>query len=269
MQFDRLANLIYTQVIALEEHFLMLRFTDITVVCVITLVSFTVHANNTNFTHVRVCGDAIDWPPYTYVKDEEAYGFDIDVLNEALMKQGVSYEITMTSWSRCLKGTKNGEFDLAVSASYNRNRDNDYIYTEWYYSITPYYIYSTHRFPQGLDITNIKELSDYIVCGNHGYNYADFGLGEIIRAGNSVKDVLTKLEQGKCEVYLNWIEIIDGIKTVWGIDYISGDLVAQAIPDMPSHKFYMLISREFPGRNKLKSMLDSYLRSVQNNSHSD
>ncbi|EEX94320.1 amino acid ABC transporter [Vibrio orientalis CIP 102891 = ATCC 33934] len=247
----------------------MLRFTDIIVVCVITLASFTAYAHNTKLTHVRVCGDAIDWPPYTYVKDEEAYGFDIDVLNEALMAQGVSYQITMTSWSRCLKGTKSGEFDLAVSASFNSKRDKDYIYTEWYYSITPYYIYSTQRFPQGLNITNINDLSEYKVCGNHGYNYADFGLNEIIRGGNSVKDVLTRLEQGNCEVYLNWIEIIDGIKTIWGLDYISDGLAAKPIPDMSPHKFYMLISRKFSAHNQLKSMLDSYLRTVRNHPQSD
>lgn len=241
----------------------MLRFTVIIIACFTALTSNISHAHNTSLTHVKVCGDAIDWPPYTYIIDEQTLGYDIEILDEALMKKGVSYDITMTSWSRCLRGTKMGEFDLAVSASYNTARDKDYLYTEWYYSITPYYIYSLDRFPQGLTISDVKELTDYKVCGNHGYNYTDFNLNNIIRAGNSVKDALDMLERGDCEVYLNWVEIIDGIKSVWGIDYVQDDLVAEVVPNMRPHKFYMLISKKFPAKAELKATLDPYFTSMQ------
>ncbi|MEF1255311.1 MULTISPECIES: substrate-binding periplasmic protein [unclassified Vibrio] len=243
----------------------MLRFTDIIIACVITFVSFASYAHNTELTHVRVCGDAIDWSPYTYVVNDAAYGSDVVILDRVLVQNGVSYDITMTSWSRCLRGTKSGEFDLALSASFSDTRTKDFLYTEWYYSITPYYIYSSTRFPQGLEITSVQDLSAYKVCGNHGYNYADFELNNIVREGNSVKDVLTKLRQGECEVYLNWLEIIDGLKSVWGIEYITDDLVAKAIPNMPPHKFYMLISKQFPAQTKLKQVLDNYLISLQGN----
>lgn len=243
----------------------MLRFTDIIIACVFALVGFASYAHNEDLTHVKVCGDAIDWPPYTYVVNDEAHGSDIEILERVLMKNGVSFDITMTSWSRCIRGTKHGEFDLALSASYSDTRKEDFIFTEWYYSITPNYIYSSKRFPQGLDITNVQDLSSYKVCGNHGYNYSDFELEDVTREGNSVNDVLIMLRDGDCEVYLNWMEIINGIKAVWGIEHINDDIVAKAIPEMPQHKFYMLISKKFPAKDKLKKMLDTYLVTLQAN----
>ena len=73
-------------------------------------------------THLSICGDSIDWEPYTYVQDEEVKGFDLDVLNEILPKHRITFDFTMSSWSRCLKGGRAGDFQVAVSATYSDER---------------------------------------------------------------------------------------------------------------------------------------------------
>ncbi|WP_237767922.1 substrate-binding periplasmic protein [Vibrio bivalvicida] len=254
----------YTQVIVLKGRYKMVRITDSLIIVLSLLLSFGGHAApQDNLPHIRVCGDAIDWPPYTYTHNNKALGYDIDVLNEAFTKKGISYEITMTSWSRCLRGTKNGEFDLALSASFNEQRNKDYLYTDWYYTITPHYIYSTKRFPEGLKISNVQDLAQYNVCGNHGYNYSDFQLNNIVRVGHSINDCLEKVKQGECDIYLNWREIIHAMKDIWGIDYMSDELVSTAVPNMQATKFYMLISRQLEQRHQLKEYLDKHLRQIR------
>jgi len=257
-------NLGYTQVIMLEGRYKMVRITDPLIIALYLLLSQGVHATpQDNLPHIRVCGDAIDWPPYTYVQDNEVQGYDVDVLNRALTDQGVSYDLTMTSWSRCLRGAKNGEFDLAMSSSYNSQRDVDYLYTDWYYTITPHYVYSTKQFPDGLNISNVQDLKRYKLCGNHGYNYDDFTLDSIKRVGNSINDVLQKVRQGECDVYLSWEEILEGNKTVWGIQHIYPPLVSIAVPNMEPHRFYMLISRQLAEKSQLKSLLDDQLKHLR------
>lgn len=242
----------------------MVRITDPLIIVLSLLLSFGAYAApKADLPHIRVCGDAIDWPPYTYVLNDKALGYDIDILDEVLTQRGFSYDITMTSWSRCLRGTKSGEFDLALSASFNEQRNKDYLYTDWYYSITPHYVYSKKRFPDGLRISDVQELTQFRVCGNHGYNYSDFGLGDIKRVGNSINECIEKVKQGECDIYLNWEEILYAIKEMWGINLISDDLVSVAVPNMKRHKFHMLISRQLEQRYELKRYLDQHLRTIR------
>ncbi|NVD08874.1 transporter substrate-binding domain-containing protein [Vibrio sp. JPW-9-11-11] len=213
--------------------------------------------------HLKVCGDIIDWRPYTYLEDEQAKGFDVEVLERVLGLHGISYEFVMTSWSRCLKGTKNGNYDLSVSASYSENREQDYLYTEWYYTITPYYLFSTRHFPDGLAITESSDLENYKVCGNHNYNYADFGLNHIDASAHTIQQSLDQLETGECDVYLSWAEILTGNKDPRGDSLIGDEIMSMAVPNMAPHKFYMLISRQLDSADTLKNLLDEQFRKLR------
>ncbi|UPQ90178.1 substrate-binding periplasmic protein [Vibrio sinaloensis] len=215
--------------------------------------------------HLTVCGDAIDWRPYTYQtqSQDEVDGFDKRILDAALGKHGVSYDFIITSWSRCLKGTKNGTFDLSVSASYSDERADDYLYTDWYYTITPYYLFSSQQFPNGLNIKDVKDLESYRVCGNFSYNYQDFQLSDIEPVGHSIPELLRSLSSGECDVYLSWGEILYGNKTHREQPYIDEEFVFHPIPNMEPHKFYMLISRELESADSLKALLDEQFQQLR------
>ncbi|ANW26336.1 amino acid ABC transporter [Vibrio coralliilyticus] len=213
--------------------------------------------------HLSICGDSIDWPPFTYLDGEDVKGFDLEVLNEVLMPQNITFNFTMTSWTRCLKGAKNGEFHIAVSASHSEERAKHYLYTTWYYHITPYYLYKKSRFPQGLNIDGVAELEQYKVCGIYGYNYGDFWLKNVEQYSHNMHELVTELEEQRCDVILSWQEILEGIKSVWGITYVSEDIESKPIPNMPKHKFYMLISKQYEHGPALRTILDKGLRKFQ------
>lgn len=215
------------------------------------------HTGDDQFVHV--CGDAIDWPPYTYLEGDDVKGRDIDILNKLLPEQGLNFDMTMTSWTRCLKGTAEGEFQIAVSASYHPQRAEHYLYTDWYYQITPYFIYSTQRFPDGLSISKVEELEQYRVCGIHGYNYSDFKLSNIKQKTINMYESVNELKQQNCDILLSWREILDGIEAVWGIVHVSDDIVAKPVPNMEKHKFYMLISKQLTNSEELQSLVSEGL----------
>ncbi|MDN3611996.1 substrate-binding periplasmic protein [Vibrio ostreicida] len=213
--------------------------------------------------HLNICGDSIDWPPYTYVDGEEVKGFDVDVLNQVLSAHNITFNITMTSWTRCLKGTKDGDFQLAVSASYSEERAKHYLYTAWYYQVTPYFMYSKQRFPDGVNISNVTDLSQYKVCGIHGYNYADFQLKNIDQYTHNMFELVKEIREKRCEIVVVWNEIVEGIKRLWGIDYVTGEIAAQPIPNMHKHKFYMLVSKKFEEAEALQQLLNKALPKFQ------
>ncbi|WP_038177399.1 substrate-binding periplasmic protein [Vibrio pacinii] len=242
----------------------MLHFAHRLMLVVTLVIGVNVFAHTFNdIPLLKVCGDAVDWRPYIYQEDGEVKGFDKQVLDQALGRHGIDYEMTMTSWSRCLKGTKTGSFDLSVSASYSEERVQDYLYTEWYYTVTPYYLFSVKHFPDGLVISNVDDLNNYKVCGNHNYNYSDFELTTIERSGHTIQHSLNQLETGECEVYISWAEILTGNKNPRGESYLKDDIMSLAVPNMEPHKFYMLISRQLESAPTLKTLLDNYFRLIR------
>ena len=238
--------------------------------CWLTLLLFSSHVfsgiNELSDTHLSICGDSIDWEPYTYVQDEEVKGFDLDVLNEILPKQRITFDFTMSSWSRCLKGGRAGDFQLAVSATYSDQRAQDFLYTTWYYATTPSYLYKKSKFKDGLKITQGSDLNAYKVCGIHGYNYSDFGLKKIHQNAHSMHQLVEELNEEKCDVILAWKEIVAGIKSIWGIDYIGKNLAIEVVPKMPKHKFHMMISKKYKYKEQLKELLDQGLKKYQTES---
>ncbi|MFB9215894.1 substrate-binding periplasmic protein [Vibrio sinaloensis] len=215
------------------------------------------HDRDSTFLHV--CGDAIDWPPYTYLEDNDVKGRDIDILNQLLPELGYSFDMTMTSWTRCLKGAAEGDYHIAVSATYKTERVPHYLYTDWYYQVTPYYLYSEERFPEGLSISQVQELEAYKVCGIHGYNYSDFMLSDVHQYTVTMFESINELRQARCDVFLSWQEILQGIESVSGVEHVSDGIVAKPIPNMAKHKFYMLISKQLPIAKELQAELSEGL----------
>ncbi len=138
---------------------------------------------------IKFCGDGGGWPPYTYKKDGEVIGYDVDVLNAILGPKNIKYTIAMPVWKRCVEGTKIGLYDAALSATFSEERKRNFIFTDSYYSLTPVYIYSKKQFPDGLQISNVKDLEKYHLCGVHGFNYDGVGsiaIGLIARRNHSI-----------------------------------------------------------------------------------
>ncbi|NNN45046.1 MULTISPECIES: transporter substrate-binding domain-containing protein [unclassified Vibrio] len=219
--------------------------------------------------HINVCGDGGEWPPYHFIREGEIVGYDIDVLSAIFKKENVQLTFRLPPWQRCLQDTLSGVFDIALSASYNEERDRDYLMTEYYYTVVPSYVYSANKYPQGLNITSPQELNSLRMCGLQGYNYLKFGVDEhrVHKLARSFEQLVKMLRSERCDVFLARYEILRGFNEVKNIVHLSDDIRLVTIPRLKPEPFYLLISRFHPEAQRIKQIIDQGIIEMRNNDH--
>ena len=218
---------------------------------------------------IHTCGDGAGWPPYTFFKrvngqkTEEIIGYDVDVLKAIGAKHRIKFTVSMPPWKRCRKRAKKGKkFQIALSASYNKERERDYLMSRDYYSLTPHYFYSKIKYPKGLAIKTIRDTKQYRICGLFGYNYVGFQPHEINQDSKIFPDVIKSAHYGKCDLFLARYEILAGFSVI-GEPYLNDTLGNAPYPDVPTTKFHMLISRKYKFAHELKALIDREITELE------
>jgi polar amino acid transport system substrate-binding protein len=71
---------------------------------------------------ISICTDSNYWYPFTFVKDKQAAGLHVDIINKALNNLGYSAKFTPLPWKQCLQEAKAGKFDAVATISYKDDR---------------------------------------------------------------------------------------------------------------------------------------------------
>lgn len=216
-------------------------------------------------TSLSVCGDGGSWPPYHFEKERKVIGYDIDVLEAIFSPLGLTITVDLPPWQRCLRETKLGRYDIALSAAYSEERDKDYILTDYYYTLQPSYVYSSITYPEGLPVRTAQDLDYLRTCGLQGYNYTGFGVDDskVRKNGRTFEQVVKMLEANRCDVFLARYEILAGFKASEGIDHLANGLKAVSIPGISGDKFHMLISRSILDGLEIKSIFDQHIKQLR------
>ncbi|MCP4488705.1 MAG: amino acid ABC transporter substrate-binding protein [Gammaproteobacteria bacterium] len=221
------------------------------------------HADPLTGQTIRICEDGAEWPPYHYLKREDgektkqAIGYGVDVLNEIFGKHDLKYTIDFLPWKRCLSEIQTGEnYQMALSGSYNEERDKAYHLLNWY-KTSVYYFYSKKHHPNGLKIKGVSDFKKYKLVGLRGYNYQY--LGELEK--KMYKDVVNYdaliqfLHQGRSDVTFEQYEIFTGFAAM-GKNYLTDkDLGYAKIPGVKPNWFNMMISKNYEHSLALKRIL--------------
>jgi len=223
----------------------------------------TVIASDLSDDHIYACGDAAGWPPFHFMQNGLVHGFDIDVLERILPPAGIDFSVTLVPWQRCLNGSKDGWFHILLSASTNPEREQTYALTDSYYTLSPSYVYNSHRFPEGLNIEGPEDLSSYRVCGLRGYNYTGFGIPntEIDRSSNTFAQVSQKTLNGDCDLFLVRYEVLVGFSPTREPVLIQG-LAEHPFPGGKSDRFYLMVPKAYPHHEALVALLNQGIREM-------
>lgn len=220
---------------------------------------------------IRFCGDGSGWPPYTYMDRFEPgiiKGYDVDVIHEILDPLGIDVEFHFPSWKQCLERTADGHaFQVAVSASFEQNRTQKFIYTQPYYQTQQSYFYARERFETPPVIKTTADLYRYgHVCGRYSYNYEGAGQlknADMKRVAKSYSALVARTLNGDCTFFIGRPSVLHGFRLV-GENLIDNDLIAHApVPDAKPDYFYMLISRNSPYAAELKQILDDGIKRLE------
>jgi polar amino acid transport system substrate-binding protein len=118
---------------------------------------------------LQVCTN--EWPPYTLLEDGQVRGIDADLLHLALSNLGISYNITLEPWRRCLYKMNEGQLDILLDAFYSEERVKNMLFpSEPMAESAMVLFYATAR-PHR--INSVEELSGLRVGTEPGYAYRD------------------------------------------------------------------------------------------------
>jgi len=209
---------------------------------------------------ILCCGDQAGWPPYTYEIGKTVKGYDLDVLARIFEPTGQSYQVHMLPWRRCLEMVKDGQIDVALSASGTKERAKIYRMSEPYYLVTPSYIYLKSRFPDGLNIAPSEITQNYKVCGLRGYSYHSFGLPteNVETTSGTFTQLFHKTEAGRCDLLLGRYEVLVGF-ALTGQPLMTDKWQHSPVPGIEIDDFRMLVSRAIDDSVELHQMLNTRL----------
>lgn len=207
---------------------------------------------------LKICGDGAEWPPYHFRHEGSTKGYDLDVLHAVLDPMDISFEFDMPPWKRCQLSVLVGDVQVAVSASYSKERDRDYLMTAPYYGTIPAVV-STKQFTQNRTSVSIKDIQSWKVCGLHGYNYSyvDVNTLNMVFRGLNYASTIKKLGGKPCDIMLARKEAVLGFNKNMGIKILEHHHVVLPVENAKTDNFYMLISRKFDHAKTLKHILDN------------
>ncbi len=206
---------------------------------------------------ISVCGDGAGWPPFHY-RDAVGHfrGYDLEVLDRILKPAGIKYEFSMPPWIRCLVGIKINHYQLAVSASFSKERGEKYLFTETYYSIAPVVVAFKGYFKNPV---SIEELRQYRVCGVKGYSYGflkSYGI-KPTTLHNNYYDTFDRLNGNPCQLLIARKEVLASHPDWEKAKKNKKNLRITPIENIAPEEFHMLISMEYPEAQKLKTIIDA------------
>lgn len=226
---------------------------------------------------VSVCDDVNEWPPFTYLAPgsappragagpQDVLGFSVDVLRLILAPKGIAVRIELLPWVRCLREVDSGaSFQMALNASSNAERQRRFWMSEPYHATTPGYFYSRHRYPDGPPVRSAKDLTQFRVCGVHGYNYSAYGLrdDQVDRSALNFSSVIAKLLADRCELGVGELEVVRASLFKGKPLADNPDLAYGRVPSMPKVEFHMLVSRQHPQGEALLEVINAGLKELR------
>lgn len=225
---------------------------------------------------IRVCGDTNEFAPYIYRERHGAargpglVGLDVDVLERILVPAGYQVRIDLLPWARCLLLGARGDYPIILDGLKSPKRERDFLFPSSHYGLTPVFVY-LRKGPRPLT-GSVEQLSRYRLCSQADYNYEPFGVPErmITNRARTLDDAATMLKLGRCQVLLQYVEILQANYALGGADVL-GDPAFDSDPArwIPRVDLYFMVSKNAPYREPLVSLLDRGIQRLKRDGELD
>lgn len=217
---------------------------------------------------ISICEDENEWPPYSYFlrvngkKSQKLAGYAVDVIDEILTRNQISYHIDLIPWARCMAVAALGkQYQMVLNLSYSPERMQALLFSRPYYATTVYYYYSKRHHPDGLPLKGPADLKSFRLCGLRGYNYAGYGIDTraIDQGAGDFPALIAKMHLGRCDLFLEKNEIMTAYAAI-GRDYLADPDIGRApMPGMKPGQFHFGVSRQYPEAEALRDLINQEL----------
>jgi polar amino acid transport system substrate-binding protein len=209
-----------------------------------------VHARADEARAFTACADPPLWT--LMVRDAEGKvsrsngSFSLDMLEAAMARLHRTVRFVPLPWSRCMQLVEVGEIDYGLGAYYSDERARRYSFSVPYSQATPQVFYMRQR---PVHIADKADLHRYKGCGMRAGSYAHYGLDpkEMDLGVNSYDKLIMKLRAGRCDFFVEELEVIAGYKLI-GNDYLADpDLQHGPVPGVQAPSAHLIAGLNKPG----------------------
>lgn len=223
---------------------------------------------------VRACATNLEYPPYLFTRAGATdsgpgqAGLAYDILKYALKQHGrPPVHIARLPWPRCIKLVEIGDIDLIINVPTAQIDPGPFYISEPYAVVHSVYYTSRQHWPNGLAIANVQDLRKYRVCGLIGNQFDGYGLrGQGVDTGaNSYLSMVNKLMAGHCDLFIEKMEVIDGLiarDSELARAFNTPSLARMPLPEDTPFGLHYAISRRMPGGQLLLEQLNAAIASL-------
>lgn len=204
---------------------------------------------------VITVGTSADFPPFSFKKDGELTGFDIEVIKEVAKRLGLTLEFKDMPFELLLPQVQLGTIHvIAAGMTATPERAERVLFTAPYLTSDPLIIIS----PASQEITSLEDLKEKRVIVNQGYT-ADNYMSKIpdlnIIRLPSVADAFMALKSGRGDVFVSAASALQPFFEHYGRDAFS----IFEIDDV-SENLALGISKSYP---ELAKKIDATLKDME------
>lgn len=155
-----------------------------------------------------VVATAANWPPQSFMKDNELAGFDIDVARAVAEKLGVKASFITPEWGIITAGHWNGRWDISVGSmtpTTGRTRVLDFPAVYYY---TPY-VFAVHNDSK---VTKRAELDGKVVGVEGGTTSEDYINGTLKIDAVGVPEFKADVKPGEIKTYGDSVGPLDDLR---------------------------------------------------------
>jgi polar amino acid transport system substrate-binding protein len=246
----------------------------------LTFVGPQVHAEES----VTICGES--WPPYLYKAGDKTgksknsiAGIHLRNFKSISEVTGLDFKFEILPWKRCLydveKFGRSTDPEIAIDASYNKERAEKYHFIGPLYAFGTAVFYSRQKFPEGpfskrfdRQITTIADMRDFEICGFLGWNYESYYTKhgfprsvQIMKSRSGMQSAFSMLSHERCEVLEVHPQIVIGAIATGKLEMPTNITCHKLEGDL--QKFYLMVSRNSPRAKELVARMDKAIKDLK------
>ena len=203
-------------------------------------------------------------PPFSFVRDGQAVGIDVDMLRTAATRLGLNLDIVPLPWKRVLALTENGELPLAMPLFRTAQRETFAKFTgPVHVSQSGLFVKKGREFP----FASIDDLAGKRLGINRGFVFQD-DLDRAIREGKIVTEEVGTIDQNLRKLLAERIDAF-AVNVVSARYVLRGSPMEAQLTVLPhllnNHRpAFLVISRvaRIPERDRLAADLQSTLEEL-------
>ena len=217
-------------------------------------------------TEIEACGGENNCPPMSFIQSDtkEVDGLSVDVLR-AIFPGPAQVRVRLRPWARCLQDVqRNHGFGIVMSALRNPERDQQFLFSKTYLSLSPAYVYTSARYAAP-PVHQLADLAHLKVCALMGAStsYTQLPLGAVDHGANNYASLMGKLDRGYCDVFVEMKEVMLGFAKLGLLPLDFNRYQVAVLPGTERFPLHFGVGKDHPQGAQLVARLDRGIRELQ------